>query len=118
MRWVTFDDQKDGDLIISGEERYFVADVGEGRRAVVPARCSHRGGPMYMGKSVRDKSCIQCTWHNMQTSTKVLARRSIPSARIGSFWTALLPSGISGSTVVVMPKPAEGADQLFRTHSQ
>lgn len=102
--WVSFDDM-DGGLIICGDERFFVAEDATGKRFVVSARCSHRGGPLHMGKRDDGRNCIRCPWHNLATPMKALQRRSIASARIGSKWTARLPVDASPDNVVVMPLP-------------
>ncbi len=102
--WVSFDDA-DGELIICEDERYFVAKDFGGRRFVVSARCSHRGGPLHMAQRDSTRDCVRCPWHKLNTPYRALERRSVPSARIGSKWTARLPSVGQSDKVVVMPIP-------------
>lgn len=106
--WVTFD-EADGDLIICGDDRFFVSRDAVGHRLLVSTRCAHRGGPLHMGQRDLSNGCIRCPWHKMNTPFEALKRRSLPALRIGSKWTACLPVEDPSAQVIVMPmRPRPG----------
>lgn len=103
--WVSFD-EREGALIICGQERFFLTGGPDGTRIITSTRCRHRGGPLHMGRRDRGGTCIRCPWHNIATSIRSLARHSLTAARVGSRWTVRLPVATEAApTVVVMPVP-------------
>ena len=108
--WFSFDD-KEGNLIICGNDRFFITSTPAGRKFVVSARCSHRGGPLNLGDKKSASGCIRCPWHNLNTPLQSLEKRSIPAIRNGSNWHVKLPSSLCGSHVVVMPNPGDTKQQ-------
>ena len=98
--WISVD-KEDGDLIVCGQDRYFLVSDAEKGSFFAPAQCSHRGGPLNFGKATKKRSCIECPWHKMATPIAALERRSLTAMRCGSNWVVELPD--SEHPVVVMP---------------
>ncbi|WP_188316997.1 Rieske 2Fe-2S domain-containing protein [Solihabitans fulvus] len=56
---------------------------------VLPARCSHRGGPLHLARVEPGRARLICPWHEQATSVKRLARTGIPAVRRGEVVTAV-----------------------------
>lgn len=110
--WVEFD-EKDGDLILHGDERYFLTRDKNGKQFVATTRCPHRGGPLHFGEYDENTGCIKCPWHNMKTPVRALKGQSLTASRCGSRWHVRLPTLEHPSSVVIMPNP--GSDLLSST---
>lgn len=111
--WLEFDEQTDGSYIVCADERYFVASANDGKQFISPAICSHRGGPLHMGKTDGKSKCIRCPWHGLSTSESSIERRCLPAVRVGTKWKAKLPDHVVGDKVIVMPLPTENAGRSF-----
>ncbi|NER36953.1 MAG: Rieske (2Fe-2S) protein [Oscillatoria sp. SIO1A7] len=65
-------------LINNEEEKYFLLHTEDGQTLLLNARCSHRGGPLNLGKFTCDGKGIVCPWHGEVCSKKKLYAQSLP----------------------------------------
>ncbi len=116
--WYSFNESQ-GSILIVGDERYFLVENKKGYRFIVPAKCPHRGGPLYMGTVEGSGACIRCPWHNIATPINSLTRRALPSVRIGTQWTVRIPENSNKRNFIVMPvKPMsiQRRDEFANVH--
>jgi nitrite reductase/ring-hydroxylating ferredoxin subunit len=73
-----------------GGERYLCVRQGE-ELVVIQDRCKHKGGPLSLGSWDERTQCITCPWHDLVNTPQDLARRQVPSVRVGPWVTAIVP---------------------------
>jgi nitrite reductase/ring-hydroxylating ferredoxin subunit len=74
----------------AGDERYLCVQQA-GRLVVIQDRCKHRGGPLSLGTWDEASECVTCPWHDIVNTPRDLARRVVPSVRVGSTVYAIVP---------------------------
>ncbi|WP_233602496.1 Rieske 2Fe-2S domain-containing protein, partial [Corallococcus sp. CA047B] len=72
------------------DERYLCLRLGE-RFSVILDRCKHKGGPLSKGTWDEAAQGIRCPWHDLLNTPRDLARRQVPSVRVGSVIRFLVP---------------------------
>lgn len=75
-----------------GEARYLCLSQGQ-ELVVIEDRCKHKGGPLSLGTWDERTQCVTCPWHEMVNTPPDLARRQVPSVRVGPVMTAIVPDG-------------------------
>jgi nitrite reductase/ring-hydroxylating ferredoxin subunit len=73
-----------------GEARYLCLRQA-GRLVVIRDECKHRGGPLSLGTWDEATECVTCPWHEIVNSPRDLARRQVPSVRVGGVMHILVP---------------------------
>lgn len=58
---------------------------------VLPARCSHRGGPLHLARVEADRYRLVCPWHGRATSARRAVRRGLPAVRRGNAVSIVFP---------------------------
>ena len=72
------------------DERYLCLRLGA-RWSVILDRCKHKGGPLSKGTWDEAAQGIRCPWHDLLNSPRDLARRQVPSVRVGAVIRFLIP---------------------------
>jgi nitrite reductase/ring-hydroxylating ferredoxin subunit len=67
----------------AGDERYLCLRQG-GQLVVILDRCKHKGGPLSKGTWDEASQSITCPWHELVNTPRDLARRQVPSVRVGT----------------------------------
>lgn len=73
-----------------GDARYLCLRQA-GRLVVIRDECKHRGGPLSLGTWDEATECVTCPWHEIVNSPRDLARRQVPSIRVGGVMHILVP---------------------------
>ncbi|MBM7113848.1 Rieske 2Fe-2S domain-containing protein [[Archangium] primigenium] len=73
-----------------GDARYLCLRQA-GRLVVIRDECKHRGGPLSLGTWDEATECVTCPWHEIVNSPRDLARRQVPSVRVGGVMHILVP---------------------------
>ncbi|OJH38584.1 Rieske 2Fe-2S domain-containing protein [Cystobacter ferrugineus] len=73
-----------------GGEHYLCLKQGEGL-VVIHERCRHRGGPLGLGTWNEKTQCVVCPWHELENTPRDMARRQVPSVRVGQSMTIVVP---------------------------
>jgi nitrite reductase/ring-hydroxylating ferredoxin subunit len=60
-----------------GEDIYFVWTNGF-EKAMVLAKCAHRGGPIHLAKICFNSKSLICPWHGARVTTQALNRQALP----------------------------------------
>jgi nitrite reductase (NADH) small subunit len=86
----------------AGKTDYFATDVN-GRYALVPSQCPHRGGPLHLGNVSGCRAKLVCPWHDNAFPLSRLDAKGLPLVRTGAtihlvvpdeetvFWKEYLP---------------------------
>ncbi len=67
---------------------------------VMPALCSHRGGPLHLGEFNAGGSALVCPWHGGRTSIAKLIRTAVPAVRTEETVTAVFPDPVDARYVI------------------
>lgn len=70
--------------LASGLHEYCLHRQADDSLWMLPARCSHRGGPLRLGTYDPERGAIVCPWHRLCTSTERLRRGALPLVRNGN----------------------------------
>ncbi len=73
-----------------GDDRYLCLRQG-GRLVVIQDRCKHRDGPLSLGTWDEASECVTCPWHEIVNTPRDMARRVVPSVRVGSVIHIVVP---------------------------
>jgi hypothetical protein len=74
-----------------GENIYFVWTDGA-ERAMVPAKCAHRGGPLHLATACSKTASLVCPWHGSRVTTRALVRQALPMCWREQEATVVLPA--------------------------
>lgn len=66
----------------TADGRFLCVRRGE-QLVVVRDECKHRGGPLSLGTWCEKTGSVTCPWHDIVNGPKDLARRELPSVRVG-----------------------------------
>lgn len=58
---------------------------------LMPAQCSHRGGPLHLATLDQEGGRLVCPWHGRSTSVSKALATAIPAVRRGNVVTAVFP---------------------------
>lgn len=94
--------EKNGDVLICGDHRFFVFREKNSTPFVIPAQCPHRGGPLSMGEFDECSGRLSCPWHGYSWTLKKLRSWGLPAFSIRGQWTVQLPRGIDTRNLVVV----------------
>ncbi len=90
MLVVSFAVEGTGNCVEVGDVPYVYARTAKGS-FVMPAQCSHRGGPLHLATVEGPSGRAVCPWHGRATSTTRFLKKGIPAVRHGNTVTAVFP---------------------------
>ncbi|MFC4584816.1 Rieske (2Fe-2S) protein [Sphaerisporangium corydalis] len=90
MLVLTFAAEGAGNCVEVGSVPYVYARTARGA-FVLPARCSHRGGPLHLADLDKAGVRLVCPWHGAGISATRLIKKGIPAVRWGNTVTAVFP---------------------------
>lgn len=91
----------------AGKVDYFAFDRN-GRYALLPSQCPHRGGPLHLGVASACKAKVVCPWHDNAYAVARLEPKGLPVIRTGDtvsfvthedealLWNEFLPGALNG----------------------
>lgn len=90
MLVLTFAVEGAGNCVEVGSVPYVYARTARGS-FVLPAQCSHRGGPLHLAALDEAGGRAVCPWHGAATSITRMIKKGIPAVRLGNTVTAVFP---------------------------
>ena len=102
MRVVTFN-PNEHNFIIIGQDSYFILQTDEGENLLSRNRCSHKGGPLHLGRWDCIRQQLVCPWHEQAYAKKHLQKTALPSIFRSDRVTA------------VIDESGDGCFDLYRT---
>lgn len=79
-------DEREGNALMIDDDLYVMMALDGEERAMVPASCPHRGGPLHIA-DLCDRAkgrALVCPWHGTAVPVRTLLRRSLAMVRRGS----------------------------------
>ncbi|MBL0843898.1 Rieske 2Fe-2S domain-containing protein [Pseudomonas mediterranea] len=77
--------------IRAGKTEYFATDVN-GKYALIPSQCPHRGGPLHLGSASKCRAKLVCPWHDNAYHVSRLDTKGLPLVRTGTTIHLVVPN--------------------------
>ena len=77
-----------------GDKEFFITKRDD-KYTLLPAKCSHRGGPLFFAEKSEDNIFMICPWHKNKFKPCVLSKAQIPTVFIkDSAYVVVLKSDV------------------------